>query len=412
MSANGLRGLRWSLLVGGLLLGGVVQADPAKPAAATAPAQDTVRKELGAPIVAAQTAFKEQRWADVLSQLQATDAVADKTEYETFVIARLRGVAALSLKDLAQADPALAVVVANSRTSEADAQRISAAMVTESFRAKDYDRSLKWQQMYRQRGGADAQVTSLQADALYLLERPAQAATVLEDELKGVATPPKARLELLASSYVKARDMAGYRRVLERMVVVAPTPAYWADLIQRTEAQDSYANRLQADGCRLRRAVGALADAADHQYCAQVLMDAGSFTEAQAVLTASPASPAADAKTEQMLRTKLAPQARAEAADAKRGAFKPETAVARVHVGWVYVLNGQAEKGLAMMKQGLDAGGLKYEQTARLRYAEALVLAQQPDQARAVLEAINGAEGERDLARLWLLHLQRPVVAQ
>lgn len=388
------------------LLGGLAMVGPsvAADAPAAAIAQDTVRKELGAPVLAAQAAVQEKRWSDVLTQLAATDAVTDKTDYETFVIARMRGVAALSLGNVALADPAWRTVLANKRTTEADAQRFASAMANESFRAKDYDRSLTWLDLYKQRGGADAQLLSLRADALYLLERPAQAAAVIEDELKGVTPPPKARVELLASSYIKAKDQEGYRRTLARMIALEPKPAYWADLIQRTESQDSYAMRLNADGCRLRRAVGALVDADDHQYCAQALLDAGSFTEAMAVLNAGPAG---DVKTAQMLRTKLTPLARDEAAEAKKGSFKPESPAARVHVGWLYVTNGQPDKGLALMKQGIDgAAAAKNEQTLRLRYAEALVLARRTNEARAALEAIEGAEGEKALARLWLLHLQ------
>lgn len=388
-------------LVAGLTVASPVWAADAPASAAT---QDSVRKALGAPVLAAQAALQEQRWADVLTQLAATDAVSDKTDYENFVIARMRGIAALSLSNLAVADTAWRTVLANQRTSEADAQRFSSAMANESFRNKDYERALTWIDLYKQRGGADAQVLTLRADALYLLERPAQAATVIEEELKGVAIPPKARVELLASSYIKAKDQEGYRRTLARMIALEPKPAYWADLIQRTESQDSYAMRLNADGCRLRRAVGALMDADDHQYCAQVLLDAGSFTEALSVLNASPAG---DVKTAQMLRTKLAPLARDEAAEAKRGGFKPESPAARVHVGWLYVTNGQQDKGLALMKQGIDAAaGVKNEQSLRLRYAEGLVLARRTNEARAVLEAIDGTEGEKALARLWQLHLQ------
>lgn len=379
-----------------------VEAAP-ETAAAAAPAPETVRKELGPALLAAQAATKEQRWTDVLTALAPTDAVTDKTDFEVRVIERMRGVAALSLNDVPAADAAMGKVVASAGTSDADAQRISVAVLAAAFNAKQYALSLKWLDLYRQRGGADAAVLANRADMLYQLDRPAQAAAALEEELKGRQdAAAKPRLELLASSYLKVRDNNAYRRTLERLVAVAPSPAYWGDLIQRTEAQDHFAMRLQADACRLRRHVAALQDADDYQYCAQVLHDGASFNEAQAVLAAGPTT---GSKAEQTLRSRLAPLVREEADQVKRGSLKPETANARVNVGWLYVVNGQVDKGLALIKQGVEGSGLKNPATAQLRYGEALVLARRQDEARKVFEAINGNEGERDLARLWLIAL-------
>jgi predicted Zn-dependent protease len=58
------------------------------------------------------------------------------------------------------------------------------------------------------------------------------------------------------------------------------------------------------------------------------------------------------------------------------------------------------------MAQGIEKGGLRQPEAARLRWAYAQLLADQKDPARKTLQAITGASPEALLARLWLLHLQ------
>jgi hypothetical protein len=81
--------------------------------------------------------------------------------------------------------------------------------------------------------------------------------------------------------------------------------------------------------------------------------------------------------------------------------------VALVNVGYNLVLNGQHDKGLALMEKGLVKGGLKRPEDAKLHLAHAYLLAGQKAKAAQSFKAVQGSDGSADLARLWLLQMQR-----
>jgi hypothetical protein len=82
-----------------------------------------------------------------------------------------------------------------------------------------------------------------------------------------------------------------------------------------------------------------------------------------------------------------------------------------VAFGLSYVIGGHADKGLAMMEEGLARGGLKRPDDARLRLGMAYALAGRKDKAAEVLAAVKGSDGPADLAHLWQLQLKAPPLA-
>src|SRR5262249_25269854 len=78
-----------------------------------------------------------------------------------------------------------------------------------------------------------------------------------------------------------------------------------------------------------------------------------------------------------------------------------------VNTGWALVTAGQYDKGLAMMEQGLQRGGLKRPDDAKLHLAIAYLLAGQKAKAIEAFKTVQGNDGTADLARLWLIHAQR-----
>src|SRR4051794_10188058 len=64
---------------------------------------EAVRAALGRPLSAVQQLLKEQKYGEALAQLKEADAISDKTPYETFVVERMRGMAAAGAGDTATA---------------------------------------------------------------------------------------------------------------------------------------------------------------------------------------------------------------------------------------------------------------------------------------------------------------------
>lgn len=72
-----------------------------------------------------------------------------------------------------------------------------------------------------------------------------------------------------------------------------------------------------------------------------------------------------------------------------------------VKTGLAYVTYGNAQKGLPMMEKGLQKGGLKNPEHARLHQGYAYVLAGDKAKARAAFKTVKGTDGAADFARLW-----------
>ena len=76
-------------------------------------------------------------------------------------------------------------------------------------------------------------------------------------------------------------------------------------------------------------------------------------------------------------------------------------------IGANYVYEGNADKGIKMMEEGVKRGGLKRPEDAKLQLGEALIQAGQRGKAVNVLKDVKGTDGTADLARLWSLLAQR-----
>ena len=82
-------------------------------------------------------------------------------------------------------------------------------------------------------------------------------------------------------------------------------------------------------------------------------------------------------------------------------------AEALVNTGDVLVTMGRTDKGIALMEQGVQKGGLARPEDAKLHLAIAYLAAGQKAKAVATFKDVQGSDGTADLARLWLIHAQR-----
>ena len=72
-------------------------------------------------------------------------------------------------------------------------------------------------------------------------------------------------------------------------------------------------------------------------------------------------------------------------------------------IGLEYVYEGEADKGLALIEQGIKKGGLKRPDDAKLRLGEAQLYAGKKNAAVTTLKTVKGTDGTADIARLWVL---------
>jgi hypothetical protein len=392
--------------VAGLLLAAAAAAH------AQTAAQETLRPEVATPARAAIEALKASRFAEALSQVAEAEKVPNRTPYENFVLDQVRGGAAAGAGDTATAVKSYEAVLATNRLPPAEALAIVEGLVGTANRAKDWERVVTWGRRYLDTGGTNAQVRRMLVNALYQRNDFAGAAkevgTLIDADEKAGQKPGEDVLRLLASSQLKQNDEAGYSATLERLLRWHPKPPYWRDRLSRLQREAGFDDALTIDSYRLLAAAGAMEEAQDYGIAADLALRATLPTEAKKFLDAATAA------------GKLAPEAEAlkqratkdSAADEKEllaTTAPPASGNALVATGIAHAVAGRADRGIALVEQGLAKGNVTKPDAARLRLGWLLASAGRTEPARAVFKDLQGKPGGvGGLARLWLIHLDKP----
>lgn len=383
-------------------------------------AQEAVRPEIGKPLQAAQELIKAHKYKEALAKIRDADAVSGKTANEVQTLERLRFVAASNAGNADDAAKALETLITAGKLPASDQQKFIQAVAVAYYRDKDYGKAIGWLRRYFKEGGNDGQMRTLLAQSYYLSGDHAnvvrQLAADIAAEEKAGGKPEEEQLQMLGYSYNQLKDMDGYVRVLEKLVTYYPKPERWADLLARLQRKSGFAERLTLDVYRLKQANGNMNGAGEFMEMAQLALQAGYPAEAKKIVdegyarnllgSGAPAEVDRHKRLRDLIIRQLGEDQKNQARDeAQANTAKEGTAL--VNVGYNLVLNGQADKGLALMEKGIAKGSLKRPEDARLHLAQAYVLAGQKTKAEQVFKSIQGADGTADLAHLWLLKLSR-----
>lgn len=378
---------------------------------------DTLRPEIQKPLLAAQELIKTQKYEEALSKLKEAEAIPEPNDFESFLLAQLRGVAASGVGDYPIAARSFETVLNSGRVAPAERGKFIQQTAILHYKAQNFPASAKWFDTYFKEGGTDQDMHTIHGQALFLAgDYPASAQKILTviaaDESAG-KTPAETQLNILANCYLKQKDFPGYANALEKLVVYYPTKERWADLINQIASKPNFTSSLGLDAGRLRLATGNVRGPGDYMNLAQSALDyfpaeARKIIEegfAQNVLGTG-----TDAKSHLALRDKAtkatAADQKALATDEKKAA-KAKDGTILVNVGFNYVTHGNTEKGIAMMEQGLQMGGVKSPDHARLHLGIAYLQANQKDKAIATFSTVQGTDGSGDLARLWIHHAKQ-----
>jgi hypothetical protein len=154
--------------------------------------------------------------------------------------------------------------------------------------------------------------------------------------------------------------------------------------------------------------VGAAGNAGEFLEHAQLAISAGYPTEARRVLEAAKTQDKLGSSGDSVRLDSLLTQAKRLQLEDDRQLplLDAQLAKARdgnpfVNMGLNLAFGSHASRGA----EGIEKGGLRQPDAARLRLAYAYHIAGQRDESRAVFETLTGSSAEAALARLWLLHL-------
>ena len=381
-----------------------------------AQAQDAVRPDVGRPLQAAQELIRAGKYKEALNKVREADAVGGKSANENYMIERMRLAAASGAGDVETAARSFEAVSA--RVSAGDRLKMIESLAGAYYRARDYNKAMHWGQRYFKEGGTSGAIRTLLIQSQYLAGDFAGAAKELRTETEQAEragnAPGEDRLKLLVNATLKMNDTNGYVWALERLVTYYPKKEYWVDLLSRLQRKPNFSDRLALDTYRLSLATGSLSAANDYMEMAQLALQAGFPTEAKQVLdkgfAANVLGVGPTAERHKRLKDLVAKKVEedkqnqaasvAEAQEAKDG-------TALVNAGMNLVFNGDKQKGLQLMQQGIAKGNLKREQDARLHLAVAQITAGETGKAQTTLKTVGGNDGTADLARLWSLYAKR-----
>ena len=380
-------------------------------AAALAQAQESLRPEIGKPLQAAQELLKEGKYKDALAKVREADAVGDRTPYENYILDRMRASAAAGAGDDATAAKSFEAVLTSGRLQTAEKLQILEAIANVAYRAKDYAKAIEWSQRYFKEGGSSEQMNSLQASAHYLSGDYAGLVRDMQQKVQAVeqSVPlvDESTLRMLAASYAKLGDDAGYMGTLEKLLVHHPKKDYWAEMLARIQTKPSFSDRLTLDVYRLRIVTGTLNEPAQYLELAELALQDGLPAEAKKVVEAGYAAgklgTGADAGRHQRLRDMANRQA-AEDEKSLSADVIGRNAEALVSTGQALVSVGRVDEGIGLIDKGIAKGGLKHPEEAKLHLGQAYLTGGNKNKAVEVFKSIKGADGVGDLARLWAIH--------
>ena len=378
----------------------------------TAHAEDTLRPEVGTPMLAAQELLKGHKYKEALAKVREAENVGNRTPYENFIIDRMRASAAEGTGDMETATKSFEAVINAGKLPAADQLKMIEAIAGTYYRAKDYARTTSWLQRYEKEGGANPQMRTLLIQAQYLSGDYGGAAKELSaefaDDEQAKRTPAEARLQLLANCQLKMKNFGGYADTLELLVAHYPKQEYWADLISRLQRKPGFSDRLALDVFRLQHATGNLKEAGAYMEYAQLALQAGLPAEGKRIVTEGydkkilgSGSDAARHKRLRDLASRQADEDRSALDKSARTGDKDGNVL--VNNGAAYVAFGEVDKGIAQIEQGLSKGGLKRPEDAKLHLGLAYLQANNKSKAAQIFKTVQGNDGTSELARLWEL---------
>lgn len=381
---------------------------------APAHAAETVRAEIGKPLQAAQALMKQGKHKDALAKLREADKVANKTANESFLIERVRASAASSAGDYDTAAKAFETLIASGKLSASERAQFSEGLIGIYMRGGDLNKANE--AIQRQlKNGDDPKLRA------YLLQNYYKQGNIaaLETELRAAEKAGRMNedmLGMLANIQLKKNDKVGYVNTIEKLAASYPKAQYWNDLLNRVQGKPGFSGRLAVDVYRLKLANNLMKKPSEFMEMAQLVLQAKAPAEALKVIDKGYKSGALGTGPDAERHKRLKDLAEKNLADQNKNvaALETEYTAAKdydslVGLGYSLVQSGQADKGLKMMEAAIKAGNLRRPDEAKLRLGEAYAVAGKKQQAISTLRTVSGKDGSADLARYWVMAINKPL---
>ncbi len=378
--------------------------------AASAHAQ-AVRAEVGKPLQQASELLRSGKAREALAKVREADAVAGKTGAEQLVIDRMKGAAAQRAGENSTAIQAFEAVFP--KVSGNEAAQVAESLAFAYSQAKDWPKTNQWIQKAQSMGAGSAQLKQLHA---YVQGQSGDYAAIGRDAAAAVANaeqagrrPDEGDLLRLADAQSRTGNPGGQAATLEKLLAHYPKKDYWAIYLARVQRKSGFSDRFSLEVMRLKLATGVLSKTDEFMEMSQLALQAGYPAEGKEIVDKGFAAGALGTGAESERHKRLRDLATKQLADSvasidarAAAATAANDSNALVQIGYAYFTQGQADKGIALIEQGIAKGGLKRPEDAKLRLGVALLkTGKQKAKAVQTLRSVQGADGAADLGRMW-----------
>jgi hypothetical protein len=380
---------------------------------APAYAAETLRPEIGKPLQEAQQLMKSGKNKDALAKLRQLDSVSGKSANESYLIERTRLGAAVAAGEYETAAKSSEALIASGKLSGSEKAQISEGLIGIYMRAGDLGKA---------NAAIEKQLKEHDDPKLraYLMQNYYKQGNIagLENELRAAdkrGQLTEDQLGMLANVQLKKNDKAGYVNTIEKLAASYPKAQYWTDLLNRVQGKPGFSGRLSVDIWRLKLANNLMKKPSEYMEMAQLVLQAKAPAEAIKVIDkgykAGALGTGPDAARHQRLKDlaekTLAEQNKTFASD-EADLTKANDHDGLAALGYALVQSGQIDKGLKMQEAAIKAGGMKYPEDAKLHLGEAYAVAGKKQQAISTLKSVGGKEGTADLARYFIMAINKP----
>ncbi len=373
-----------------------------------------LRPEIGKPLQQAGEYLSAGKAREALAKVREAEQVSGRTPAEQLVIDRMKGAAAQRAGDNATAIQAFEAVFSSGKLAGAEQAQIAESLAFAYSQTRNWPKTMEWANKAKSLGSKSAQLGQLisyaqaQSGDYGAIAREAAAAVAAAEQAG--KRPDEADLLRLADASQRTGNAAGQAQALEKLLFNYPKKDYWSAYLGRLTRKPGFSDRYTLDALRLRLATGTLDKTEEYMEMAQLALQARLPAEAVEIIDqgykAKALGVGPEAERHQRLRDlatkRLAEQKAAIAQQAAEAASDP-TGADLVQVGYTYVTLGEADKGIALIQQGIKSGKLKYPEDAKLRLGMAQLRAKNKSAAAQTLRSVKGNDGAADIARLWML---------
>lgn len=365
------------------------------------------------PIAALQKAVREKDTANYASALAAADAVATTTD-EKFLIARMRFDYARGNDDAAGQIAAMENVIASGGALPAELPGFHSFLGERYFANNNFDRSAFHFERLTQLQPTNAEALANLAVVRTRQNKPADSLASLTraiDARKASGQPvPEDWYKRVVDYSSRAKNVPAASKATYEWLSAYPTAQNWRDALLTHQALVRLDGPGEFDRLRLMRAAKVLQGERDYGEYAQIALDAGLPGEAKAVLDegvrANIISASKPLYKDLVRRAAVGVERdRPLLAGYETKANADAKGVRALSSADAYLGYGEYAKAAALYRAALTKGGVDAN-VVNTRLGQALAMSGDKAGAIAAFNAVTGPR--QDLARYWVLWLNRP----